>query len=298
VPGGGVLELWVRRGCAVVVAAVAAYASYEHQRVFALRGGADPAGASLWPLSVDGLLVLATIGLLKPAAQRGQRGRRARVAVRVAFGLGIVVSLAANVAAAPRLAWQPVLVAGWPPVALLLAVELLGSGPGARDQGETAEPPPVGEGSRPETETPRVPAESGADPDRDRSGSRERRGNMNSRSAGAVRSRVGGKAEDAMWEYFQQQRALGRTPSGADLDRAAGTNNYGRAVLARWRRTGRIPDTPAAPPRHRRPAVAATEPRQHALFARHGLVGCCGHARADDDVPDRPRHVGQRCVAS
>lgn len=59
-------DVWLRRGCAVVVAAVAACASYEHQRTFALDGGADPAGTSLWPLSVDGLLVLATIGLLKP----------------------------------------------------------------------------------------------------------------------------------------------------------------------------------------------------------------------------------------
>jgi hypothetical protein len=34
------------------------------------------------------------------------------------------VSLAANITAAPRLTWQPVLVAGRPPIALLLAVEL------------------------------------------------------------------------------------------------------------------------------------------------------------------------------
>ena len=54
-------EVLARRACAVVVAAVAAYASYEHQRTFAVRGGADPVGASLWPLSVDGLLVLSTI---------------------------------------------------------------------------------------------------------------------------------------------------------------------------------------------------------------------------------------------
>ncbi|MFI0718418.1 DUF2637 domain-containing protein [Streptomyces sp. NPDC021224] len=109
-------DLWLRRACATVVAAVAAYASYEHQRTFALDGGADRVGASWWPLSVDGLLVPATIGLLKPQAA-GRR--RTRYAVRLAFGLGIAVSLAANVAAAPRLAWQPVLVAGWPPVALL-----------------------------------------------------------------------------------------------------------------------------------------------------------------------------------
>jgi hypothetical protein len=130
---GAASEVLVRRGCAVVVAAVAAvvvaYASYERQRIFAVRGGADPVGASLWPLSVDGLLVLSTVGLLKPG---DQSGRRTRYAVRLAFFLGIAVSLAANVAAAPRLSWQPVLVSGWPPVALLLAVELVAHGPSKR----------------------------------------------------------------------------------------------------------------------------------------------------------------------
>jgi hypothetical protein len=37
----------------------------------------------------------------------------------------VAVSLLANIAAAPMLTWQSVVVAGWPPVALLLAVELL-----------------------------------------------------------------------------------------------------------------------------------------------------------------------------
>ena len=116
------LDAWIRPLCALVVAGVAAYASYVHQREFALQGGADEVSASLWPLSVDGLLLLATVGLLKPS---GVRTRRARGAVWSAFLLGIAVSLAANIAAAPALAWQPVLVAGWPPVALLLSVELL-----------------------------------------------------------------------------------------------------------------------------------------------------------------------------
>jgi hypothetical protein len=44
-----------------------------------------------------------------------------------------------------------------------------------------------------------------------------------------------------MWAHYQHERAAGRTPTGADLDRIAGTNNYGRAVLTRWRHTGRIP---------------------------------------------------------
>jgi hypothetical protein len=93
-----------------------------HQREFALQGGADRTSATLWPLSVDGLLLLATVGVLKPS--RGS-DRRTRSVVWLAFLLGIAVSLAANIAAAPALAWKPVLVAGWPPVALLLAVELL-----------------------------------------------------------------------------------------------------------------------------------------------------------------------------
>ncbi|GAA2637607.1 hypothetical protein GCM10010307_35350 [Streptomyces vastus] len=128
------LETWVRRGCALVVASVAAYASYVHQRAFALQGGADVTSAALWPLSVDGLLRLATVGLLKPA---DHAGRRARSVVWMAFLLGIGVSLAANVAAAPDLAWKPVLVAGWPPVALLFSVELLAHRSSNRERTES-----------------------------------------------------------------------------------------------------------------------------------------------------------------
>ncbi|WP_043259348.1 DUF2637 domain-containing protein [Streptomyces hokutonensis] len=139
------LDVWVRPLCALVVAGVAAYASYVHQREFALQGGADMVSASLWPLSVDGLLLLATVGLLKPS---GAHTRRARGAVWSAFLLGIAVSLAANVAAAPALEWKPVLVAGWPPVALLLSVELLvhrsdglqGEWGGRREQGKSKRP--------------------------------------------------------------------------------------------------------------------------------------------------------------
>ncbi|MEC3977408.1 DUF2637 domain-containing protein [Amycolatopsis sp. H20-H5] len=53
-------ENWTRRICALIAAFVAAHASYEHQRYFALNGGADPTSSAFWPLSVDGLLVLST----------------------------------------------------------------------------------------------------------------------------------------------------------------------------------------------------------------------------------------------
>ncbi|GAA3839204.1 hypothetical protein GCM10022403_084380 [Streptomyces coacervatus] len=122
-------DRWMRRVGALAVAGVAAYASYIHQYDFALQGGADTASAALWPLSVDGLLLLATASLLK---RPDRTNRRLRWTVWAAFFMGIAVSLAANIAAAPALAWKPMLVAGWPPVALLLAVELLAHGPSAR----------------------------------------------------------------------------------------------------------------------------------------------------------------------
>lgn len=215
-------DVWVRRGCALLVAAVAAYASYQHQREFAVHGGADAASAALWPLSVDGLLVLATVGLLKSGRRSS---RRVRYAVWAAFGLGILVSLAANIAAAPRLAWQPVLVAGWPPVALLLAVELLAHRSGERVPSETdhakTETGTVGGSTAGSSETPApAPLSTGAG----RPGAR--------------------KAEDVMWEHFQRERSRGRFPTGAELDRVAGTTDYGRGLLRQWRRTGRIEPAP------------------------------------------------------
>jgi hypothetical protein len=203
--GPAEFDVWVRRVAALVVAAVAAYASYQHQRAFALHGGADAASAGLWPL-------LATVALLRPG--RDHSSRRVRLAGWLAFGLGIGVSLAANIASAPTLAWQPVLVAGWPPVALLLAVELLAHGPQRRERIE-----PETRHSESETEQTLVQP-------------------IDESMAVQIPT-----AEDVMWDHFQRELARGHTPTGAELDRIAGTNNFGRAVLRRWRRTGRVPPT-------------------------------------------------------
>lgn len=54
-------------------------------------------------------------------------------AVWLSFWLGIAVSLAVGIAAAPTLTWQPVLVAAGGP---LLAAELLAHGPRSREQTE------------------------------------------------------------------------------------------------------------------------------------------------------------------
>jgi hypothetical protein len=229
-------EEWMRRACTLVVAGVAAYASYQHQREYAREGGSDPAGAALWPLSVDGLLVLATVGVLKAE----QLSRRGRIAVWVSFWLGIAVSLAANIAAAPELTWQPVLVAGWPPVALLLAVELLAHGP--RSRGHTETEPVASETEQGVSETGNTISMVVRDSETENESDDETAQVIALAGVSPHRgSAAEPTAQEVMWAYFQREEARGRTPTGAELDRIAGTNNYGRTVLRQWRNEGRIP---------------------------------------------------------
>lgn len=217
-------ETWSRRLGTVLVAAVAAYASYQHQQSFAVHGGADDTTARLWPLSVDGLLVLATAGLLRDGRRMTTR---ARYALRAAFAIGIIVSLAANIATAPAMTWAPILVAGWPPVALLLAVELLGNRRAhERETDTSAEPNRTG-----------APGETARDAQRDSA-----RDGESAKVIALAPSRWSRRtAENAMWDYYRRTVAAGLpAPTGAELDRITGTNNYGRAVLRRWQRQGRI----------------------------------------------------------
>ncbi len=119
----------------VAVALVAASASYDHQRLLAEMAG-EGWRAWLLPLSVDGLVVAASMSMLV----RRRMDRRAGVLAWVALILGVVVSVTANVAAAePTVVGR--LVAAWPPVALLLAFEIcLSIGSPDRRRGEEGSP--------------------------------------------------------------------------------------------------------------------------------------------------------------
>lgn len=107
-----------------------------------------------------------------------------------------------------------------PPLALLLAVELLNRALKrhcaeimAETANETTEMREIADETVPEVRLASVPDEShpAAQP----------------------------TAEQRMWAYYVTQRANGRTPAGAELDRIAGTNNYGRRVLGRSKNDGR-----------------------------------------------------------
>jgi hypothetical protein len=219
--GSEKLLLWVQCVCTSLVALGAAYASYRHGRDFALRFGADESTAAIWPLIVDGLLTTATVELWKQSDGRPW-------AAWTAFGFGISLSLCANIGSAPRLTVLSIVVAACPPLALLLAVELLNRA--LKRYRHSGQRPDDGPQERGQSELVGCPRSSAglADADPELSALCEE------------------SAEERTWAYYLEEQAAGRRPTGADLDRVAGTNNYGRRVLRRWRASGCGPDGSAA----------------------------------------------------
>ncbi|WP_284747953.1 DUF2637 domain-containing protein [Amycolatopsis sp. RTGN1] len=192
------LSLVVQCACTALVAIGAAYASYRHGRTFALRFGADATTAAIWPLIVDGLLTIATVELWTAGRDSGRR------IAWTAFGFGISLSLCANIGSTDNQTVLGVIVAASPPLALLLAVELLNCA--LRHHREAHR-----ETEEPAAETP--PSLRLAD----------------------VSDEPAPTAEQRMWEYYVGERSRGRTPTGAELDRVVGTHNYGRRILRKWR---------------------------------------------------------------
>lgn len=103
------------------VAAVAAYVSYRHAHELVLANGEDHTTAALMPLTVDGLIFAASLSKLDAT----RRGRQAPALVYWTGGLGIVATLAANIAHGLTHGLVGAIVAGWPAVALVLVYELL-----------------------------------------------------------------------------------------------------------------------------------------------------------------------------
>ena len=107
---------WSSRFGTAAVAIIAAIASYSHMRGLAIRHGQDSLIATLLPLSVDGLVVVAAVAV--------GDGRRHTWSAWLSFWLGVGASVIANVLAA-----QPGIISraisAWPAVALLAVVEVL-----------------------------------------------------------------------------------------------------------------------------------------------------------------------------
>jgi Protein of unknown function (DUF2637) len=119
----GMADRWISRAAAGTVAALAGIAgalSYSHMRQLAQVHGQAGWHAHAFPLSVDGIEIVASLVLL---ADR-RAGRRSGWLPWTALAAGTLGSLAANIATAHP---DPIgrVIAGWPAVALLLALKLL-----------------------------------------------------------------------------------------------------------------------------------------------------------------------------
>jgi len=109
---------WVTTAAVIVVAACAARASYDHQRHVVEMAGEDQAAWYL-PLSVDGMMLVASLNMLVRRWDHHPAGHLTWAALL----LGGTASLAANVAAAdPTVVGR--VVAAWPPACLIVSYEL------------------------------------------------------------------------------------------------------------------------------------------------------------------------------
>jgi hypothetical protein len=104
----------------LLVATIAAIVSYWHVAELALRYGQPPVAAYLLPVSIDGLVAVASLVML----------RSARLAVsapwlaRTGLGLAVAATLGCNVAYGLPHGWPGALLSGWPAIAFVVAAEM------------------------------------------------------------------------------------------------------------------------------------------------------------------------------
>jgi hypothetical protein len=195
----------------LVLAAAAFTLSYDALHQLALDSRVRPGLAWLWPVVIDGTIVVALLTVL--AAKRAGRGAGYPWALA---GLFSAASVAFNVAHAPE---RPVarLVFAMAPVALVLTTHLLMQQVGWRraTPGHTGAMPVLQAGPKPaQPHTPGDhPAQQPAPADQ----------------AAPVGARARVRAA------YEAQLAAGQTPTGAGLARAAGVSErYGQRLLAEF----------------------------------------------------------------
>jgi hypothetical protein len=107
----------------LIVAGVAAVVSYTHIRDVAVLGHQPALVADLLPLSIDGLMLIATLAMAEDKAA----SRRPRPWARFGFWFGAAISVTANVASTAVTYPGPLAigVAAAAPLVLLVAVEIV-----------------------------------------------------------------------------------------------------------------------------------------------------------------------------
>ena len=117
-------DVLIRVATSAVVSAVAAFAavvSYSHIYDLARQHGEAGTAGRLLPLSVDGLILAASLVALHEA----RAGRSVPGLARVALALGIAATVAANVAYGLGYGWIGALISAWPAIGFIFSAELL-----------------------------------------------------------------------------------------------------------------------------------------------------------------------------
>jgi hypothetical protein len=108
-------------GAVASVGLTAAVLSYRHQFELAAGHGESALTDKLLPISIDGLLLAGTLAVLD--ASRRQTGHA--WAARITVGLGVGMTMWANIVHGLAFGWTGIILSGWPPVALMAAIEVL-----------------------------------------------------------------------------------------------------------------------------------------------------------------------------
>jgi len=112
---------WATIGAVTVVAIVAGWVSYRHALHVVSEHGETGWLARAYPLTIDGLIVAASMVLLTAARQRV----RAHWLAYGALTLGITATVAVNIAAGLTFGAAGAIIAAWPAPALVISFELL-----------------------------------------------------------------------------------------------------------------------------------------------------------------------------
>jgi hypothetical protein len=102
------------------VAAIAAIVSYVHVASLAIRYGQPLLAAYLLPVSIDGLVAVASLVMLRAA----RTNVSAPWLARTGLVLAVMATLACNVAYGLPHGWPGALLSGWPAVAFVVSAEM------------------------------------------------------------------------------------------------------------------------------------------------------------------------------
>jgi hypothetical protein len=260
---------WTSAAGVIVLAAAAFTLSYDALHQLALDSRVRPTLAWLWPVVIDGTIVVALLTVL--AANRA--ATRAAYSWALA-GLFSAASVAFNIAHAPD---RPVaqLVFAMAPIALVLTTHLLmqqagwrratpdPTAPGAEQQAGPEAAQPHRSGDHPASEPQRPDREAQID----------------------VRSRIRAA--------YEAQLAAEQTPTGAGLARAAGVSErYGQRLLAEFTADPTGPAAPTAIARFRSPA--SDRPQRPQKGGKHGKA--IAHRRGNSRGPRNRPQQGLRAA--